>query len=601
MMKKVVIIDSGINRYIGIKEEKIVQCIKIICSDNTVEFQSVGIEDIPDNIYHGTSVYSVIQNYSTDDEFIIIKAYNDELEISSNLMVEILLYIYNNIECDIINMSCGCILLEDKVRMQNICESIRRKGIVIVAAFSNEGILSYPAAFDAVIGVDYSLSCFSPKDYYFIENSSINIRGIGHTQNLPVCMDQRKKQIGSSFVTPHITGMLLQCDQLNFDNALTLLRENAKQIISFQKNEINRLTFEINKAVIFPYSKETDVMLRNRDMLNFKLEGVLCTKHQYKTTWQNMNNNNIIDFPLYTMDNYMWEDTSVDTIIIAHVNLLSKALRMNVKKNLLQKALQYHKNVYMFDDIDNDEDLIEEIRLNENYVFTPTIQSYQNNDYGKLNAISSPVLGIFGTGPKQGKFSLQLRLKKYLSSIGYQVSNFGTEPTAPLFGFESCFPYGYNNAVHIDGDDAISFINVEIARLDKVNTDIILVGSQSQTIPTGNGNIGFYNYKQYELILGSQPDAYFLCVYINDDIEFIKRTIHFLESINDAKVLGIVIFPYVYNNINGNLTDNRQKENESNINIKLNLIKEKTSKSVFSFMDSLLEEKLLNKIQEYFS
>lgn len=543
----------------------------------------------------------VIQNYSTDDEFIIIKAYNDEFEISSNLMTEILLYIYNNIECDIINMSCGCILLEDKVQMQRVCESIQRKGIVIVAAFSNEGILSYPAGFDTVIGVDYSLSCFSPKDYYFIENSSINVRGIGHEQSLPICMDQRKKQVGASFVTPHVTGMLLQCDKINFDNALTLLRNNAKQIISFQKNEINRFTFEINKAVIFPYSKETDVMLRNKNMLNFQIESVLCTKYQYKTMRENMDDNNVEDFSLYTIDDYMWEDTSIDTIIIAHVNLLSKALRMNVKKTLLQKALQYHKNVYMFDEIDNDGELIEQIRLNGNYVFIPTVQSYKNNDYGKLNAISSPVLGIFGTGPKQGKFSLQLKLKKYLSSIGYQVSNFGTEPTAPLFGFESFFPYGYNNVVRIDGEDAISFVNAEIARLDKINTDIILVGSQSQTIPTGNGNIGFYNYKQYELILGSQPDAYFLCVYINDDIEFIKRTIHFLESINDAKVLGIVIFPYVYNIINGNLTDDRQKEDENSMNIKLNLIKKKTSKSVFSFMDSLLEEKLLNKIQEYFS
>ncbi len=603
-MKRIVVVDSGLNDYTGLNKESIVRCINVLWTDETVQFIDVAMEKIPDDMYHGTSVMSILQRYCINDRFIVIKAFNDEFEIPSFIITRTLQYICDYIDCDIINLCCGCIAPQDTKAMEAVCETLKNKGIVIVAAFSNEGVISYPAGFECVIGVDYSLSCFLPQDYYYIENSSINIRGIGHPQNLPVIDNVRRQQVGASFVAPHITGLLMrQKEKIDYFYAKELLKENAKDLIQFLPNKKNNMQFKIHCAAIFRYSKEMDVLLRFSKMLDFKIDTVLCTKYQFPSTLNRLldsySDNKTIC--LECIDRYPWNNSLIDTIIIGHVNLLSKALKCNLKSLLLEKAITYGKNVYMFDDVENDEKLISTLISNGHEVFIPKIEKYKNNNYGKLYSISTPVISIFGTGPKQGKFSLQLNLRKYLTSCGYKVANFGTEPTATLFGFESCYPYGYNSTVHIEGEDAISYINSEIARLDKENPDIIMIGTQSQTIPTSEGNIGFYNYKQYEIILATQPDAHFLCVYINDETDFIIRTIHFLEAINDSCVIGIVVFPYLYTNDNGILSDERRLQTDDAMELIINRLKESTHKPVFSFFDSLLTQKLLEIIQNVFS
>lgn len=43
--------------------------------------------------------------------------------------------------------------------------------------------------------------------------------------------------------------------------------------------------------------------------------------------------------------------------------------------------------------------------------------------------------------------------------------------------------------------------------------------------------------------MASEPDICILCVNFSDEVEFVKRTIAFLESYIDSKVIALVIFP----------------------------------------------------------
>ena len=52
-------------------------------------------------------------------------------------------------------------------------------------------------------------------------------------------------------------------------------------------------------------------------------------------------------------------------------------------------------------------------------------------------------------------------------------------------------------------------------------------------------------------ILGTLPDAIILCVNPYDDMEYIERTIHFLEAAIECKVISIVVFPMDMNGVNG--------------------------------------------------
>ena len=78
--------------------------------------------------------------------------------------------------------------------------------------------------------------------------------------------------------------------------------------------------------------------------------------------------------------------------------------------------------------------------------------------------------------------------------------------------------------------------------------DIIIVGSQSGTVPYDFGNISQYTIPQYELLMGASPDCVILCINPFDEIDYIKRTVNYIESIIDCKVIALVVFPMTLNN-----------------------------------------------------
>jgi uncharacterized NAD-dependent epimerase/dehydratase family protein len=74
-------------------------------------------------------------------------------------------------------------------------------------------------------------------------------------------------------------------------------------------------------------------------------------------------------------------------------------------------------------------------------------------------------------------------------------------------------------------------------------SDIIIAGSQSGTVPYDTGNMAQYMLHQYEFLLGTQPDAVVLCINPFDEAEYISRTIKFVESAVDCTVIALVVFP----------------------------------------------------------
>ena len=164
------------------------------------------------------------------------------------------------------------------------------------------------------------------------------------------------------------------------------------------------------------------------------------------------------------------------------------------------------------------------------------------NRFGMLYEVSKPVLGVFGTSSKQGKFTLQLELRIRLQQLGYKVGQIGTEPQSLLFGFDSVFPIGYNSTVHMSPESMILYLNNIINELCE-KSDIIIVGAQSGTVPYNSLNISRIPIKQISYLYATQPDAVVLCVNPYDPYDYVKRTIGFIESGANCKVLGLVVFP----------------------------------------------------------
>ena len=163
---------------------------------------------------------------------------------------------------------------------------------------------------------------------------------------------------------------------------------------------------------------------------------------------------------------------------------------------MIQQAIAKGKNIYAFD---------ENPDCNGSNIFYPIInkQSLPPDRFGMLYRISKPVVGILGTSSRQGKFTLQLKLRELLLERGYSIGQIGTEPSALLYGMDYVFPMGYNSSVYIQGFDVIRYTNYIINILCQKNIDLILIGSQSGTVPFDTGNIIQYNIPQYDFLAGT--------------------------------------------------------------------------------------------------
>jgi hypothetical protein len=123
------------------------------------------------------------------------------------------------------------------------------------------------------------------------------------------------------------------------------------------------------------------------------------------------------------------------------------------------------------------------------------------------------------------------------------VGQIGTEPSSLLYDMDFSFPIGYKSSVYINDYETIHYLNERVNELCRNNCDIIITGSQSSVIPYDTGNLSFFPTKQYSFLLGTLPDAVILCINPYDDADYIIRSIKFLESAVDCKVLGLCVFP----------------------------------------------------------
>jgi uncharacterized NAD-dependent epimerase/dehydratase family protein len=132
------------------------------------------------------------------------------------------------------------------------------------------------------------------------------------------------------------------------------------------------------------------------------------------------------------------------------------------------------------------------------------------------------------------------------------------------------------------------------------NKDIIIVGSQSGTVAYDTGNISQFTVPQNNFLMGTQPDAVVLCVNPFDETDYIKRTIQYIESSIDCKVIALTVFPMdikessneIYS-LKKAITDEKYKELR-------NLLQENFKISVYKLGEAEDMDKLSDLIVNFF-
>lgn len=99
----------------------------------------------------------------------------------------------------------GVNIVDDVNQLQIVCEHLSARGVIIVCAFDNAGSISYPAAFENVIGVTSDFNCYSIDDFTYYEDNVVNIGAKGGLQRLAWHDPPYIFLSGNSFACAHVT------------------------------------------------------------------------------------------------------------------------------------------------------------------------------------------------------------------------------------------------------------------------------------------------------------------------------------------------------------------------------------------------------------
>lgn len=549
----VVVIDTGVEKTHFRLENRDIECIKIVkvADGFMVEYLSEGGDDVG----HGTAVCDIIASHYKDVSILSIKVFDSTLNADESLIIDVLNYIDKNITCKIINMSLGISIASD--RLKEKCYNLDRKGIVLIAAFDNDGSISYPATFDCVIGVTSCNSCTRNNDYIIMDNQKVNIGAKGGLQKIAWIGNSVSVGVGDSYACAHISGisvnLISQKPIKNKEQLLCALRTQQGKTKSDKVNDSARCKVQVanfHRVALFPFNKEMHALVRYADMLPFTIIGIYDIKYSPNigvAAEQILKLNSSSKTIIKNIDFINWDE--IDTLIIGH----TRDLFNNIIKNssllhlLLSQAETLNKNVFSFDQLPQSFEGI------PNFVAPPIYRNYEPIPFGKLYHIPKPVLAVFGTDSQQGKFSLQLALRKNLLSRGYKVGQLGTEPTSFLFEMDECVHFGYDSDLKPVGFEFVSLVNSLLNDISEQDVDIIITGCQSSTLLTNEGNLAYYPVQQINFLLGTLPDAVVLVVNPDDQEKTIGKTISFIESCVETKVIAIVVFPMEKNPSSKNL------------------------------------------------
>ena len=210
-----------------------------------------------DEVRHGTTINKIIRWHNKTAILINIKIlqYGDTINVSD--LINVLRYIDKNIECNIINISMSYNLIEDvfmKKSLEDICNRLTNKNVIIVSAFDNLGSISYPAAFKCVIGVTSGDYCRKNNDIEYVYNDMVNICGKGNNQIVTTSEYRDSLVSGNSLACAHVSGIISTIINY-YDGKDSILKKLEKIAIikhNFKNSCLKKVTLYINiKKLLF--------------------------------------------------------------------------------------------------------------------------------------------------------------------------------------------------------------------------------------------------------------------------------------------------------------------------------------------------------------
>lgn len=585
----------------------------------------ISSQEDTDNYGHGTACIWIIHRKAERCKIISVRALSDNgIGSAESILTSLGWCIEKNI--NIINLSLGTYDNSFINKFLELGEKAKRKGILIFASAGlQENLFSIPARLENYICVDSGNGLGQYE--FFLDKSSKKIFAKGGRQRVGWIGPDYIYLSGNSFATAHMSANAVLIKQKYDISSIedmhryieaNAVKENTYSNSIYKNDEnINVISahnakhFDITRALIISLTKESHHLFRFKDQLNFQIYHVVDLNKASKLD-NNLNN----DVGL-TQKNIInkWENVEniidkYDTVIISRTHSISEIRNHNILTDILKLSIDHCKNIYSLEYLDYtmypvlfEEAFKKNIKIRHPMIFREDLaESIRYKEiYGHIGT-QTPVVGVFGTGTQQGKFTVQMMLRICLRNLGYKVLNLGTEIQSELFGFESMYPMEINSSIKFDQWNIIEYLQGQMRKLELQNPDIIIVGSQSGVIPHSYA-IPSTNYTlpSIAFLMGTLPHAYILTINPDDDRKYIWESIHTLEYIGKGKVVLLVfsdcprrIIQRSFVTINVKLSQNEIETIEKDLESEFSI-------PATEVMSEKGKKKLVNIILNYFS
>lgn len=144
---RIAIIDNGIN-------ERLLK--RGIEGSITIDENGICIADTKNidqqQFQHGTNCAMILEKYCSDCQLISIRILDENGRGAIKTIYPALEWCYKN-QIKLVNLSLGTVDYRDREELRPMINECAAKGMIIIAATSNSGFVSYPASFTNVIGV----------------------------------------------------------------------------------------------------------------------------------------------------------------------------------------------------------------------------------------------------------------------------------------------------------------------------------------------------------------------------------------------------------------------------------------------------------------
>ncbi len=510
-------------------------------------------DDYADCAGHGTACAGIIRRKASEAELYSIRIFDESLQADSRLLVTAIEWALEA-GMDLINLSLGTTEVTYRDALERICRQAIDQGVLLVAAEHEEGRESYPAHLPQVIGVG-SGKVRGLYTYHYRPEETIECIARGDAQRLCWLEPPEVMMAGTSFAAPHITGLVALIREAHPKADLEQVRQflhthaqpeaaprSAPQPVA--PPEADESFAWIQKAALYPYNKEMHALMRGRDLLGFEIVGIgdpigkgLTGKDAGKA----------IGLPLASFQvapRLAAALQGADTLILGYVDELSRIRKKDVLREAVQMALDQGVHVFSLLAVPRERyaDLYEQAEAKGLRLYYPVLSAKDAQQTlasaSQYPQVDVPVVAVLGTSSQQGKFTLQLALRRRLMELGYRVGQIGTEHHAALFGMDCAFPMGYAASIEMPLDYYAPYLDAKMRQINqRKNPHLILVGSQSGTVPYNVSEPETHTLSTVSFLMGVKPDACLLVVNSIDTDDYIQDTIDGIRALCHAPTL----------------------------------------------------------------